>query len=109
MRLSASVMERASATPDGIGAIRISVSGAAVRAEAWGPGAERLLDGLPAFLGLDDDPSGFEPRLHPRVADLARRRSGLRLGRTTAVFEALVPAVLEQRSRGSRRSGPTTG
>ncbi len=100
IRLSAGGMERACTTPDGIGAIRVRLAGAALRAEAWGPGADRLLDGLPAFLGLDDDPSGFEPRLHPRVADLARRRPGLRLGRTTAVFEALVPAVLEQRITG---------
>jgi 3-methyladenine DNA glycosylase/8-oxoguanine DNA glycosylase len=100
MRLSTRIVERASATPDGPAAIRVSVDGEAVRAEAWGAGAERLLAGLPAFLGLDDDEVGFEPGLHPIVADLARRRRGLRLGRTGAVFEALVPAVLEQRITG---------
>jgi len=100
MRLSARVVERASNTPDGPTALRVSLEGTSFRAEAWGTGAERLLDGLPAFLGLDDDDAGFEPRLHPLVADLARRRPGLRLGRTGSVFEALVPAVLEQRITG---------
>ena len=100
MRLSARIVERASNTPDGLAAIRVAIEGQSVRAEAWGPGADRLLDGLPAFLGLDDDATGFEPALHPLVADLARRRPGLRLGRSGSVFEALVPAVLEQRITG---------
>jgi 3-methyladenine DNA glycosylase/8-oxoguanine DNA glycosylase len=100
MRLSARVVERASNTADGPAAIRAASDGSTIRAEAWGPGADRLLDGLPAFLGLDDDAAGFEPGLHPLVADLARRRSGLRLGRTGFVFEALLPAVLEQRITG---------
>ena len=55
---------------------------------------------MPRFLGLDDDADGFEPRSHPVVARLARERPGLRLGRTGLVFDALVPAVLEQRITG---------
>ncbi|MDQ2923561.1 MAG: DNA-3-methyladenine glycosylase 2 family protein, partial [Candidatus Dormibacteraeota bacterium] len=34
---------------------------------------------------------------HPLIADLHRRNPGLRLPTTTAVFEALVPTVLEQK------------
>jgi 3-methyladenine DNA glycosylase/8-oxoguanine DNA glycosylase len=60
-----------------------------------------VLDGLPALLGLDDDPTGFDPCLHPVVAGLVRRLSRVRLGRTGAVMEALVPAILEQRVTGS--------
>jgi 3-methyladenine DNA glycosylase/8-oxoguanine DNA glycosylase len=100
MRLSARTVERAANTPEGPAAIRVGIDGPTVRAEAWGPGADRLLDGLPGFLGLDDDATGFEPRLHPFIADLARRRPGVRLGRTGSVFEALLPAVLEQRITG---------
>lgn len=92
---------RAANTPDGPATISIRADGDTLVAEAWGPGADRLLDALPALLGLDDDDAGFEPRLHPVVADLARRRTGLRLGRTGAVFEVLLPAVLEQRITGS--------
>jgi len=101
MRLSSRVAERSASTPEGPAAIRVSVDGDTIRAEAWGPGADRLLADLPALLGLDDDDAGFEPGLHRVVADLARRRPGLRLGRTGAVFEALLPAVLEQRITGS--------
>lgn len=101
MRVASEAAIRASVTPDGPGAIEIRVSGTAAQARAWGPGAGWLLDGLPALLGLDDDPSGFEPGLHPVVAQLARRRGPVRLGRTVAVWDALLPAVLEQRITGT--------
>jgi len=76
-----------------------------VEAEAWGPGAARVLDGLPALLGMLDEPDGFDPSGHPVIADLARRRPGVRIGRTGAVFEALFPAILEQRVTGMEASG----
>jgi 3-methyladenine DNA glycosylase/8-oxoguanine DNA glycosylase len=67
-----------------------------VRAEAWGPGAAELLDGLPALVGAEDDPSGFQPG-HPILADAFRRHPGLRIPRTGRVLEALIAAVIEQR------------
>lgn len=100
-RVAAAAAIRASVTPEGPGAIEIRIDGATVRARAWGPGAGALLEGLPALLGLDDDPSGFDPTLHPLVARLARRRGPVRLGRTGAVWEALLPAILEQRITGT--------
>jgi len=68
-----------------------------VRAQAWGPGAEWLLDALPGALGFDDDASGFAPDAHPAIRDAARRHPGLRLGRSGRLLEALVPAILEQK------------
>ena len=67
-----------------------------VSAEAWGPGAEAALDGLPALLGEEDDDSGFVPQ-HRLIADLHKRNRGMRIPRTGAVFEALIPTVLAQR------------
>jgi endonuclease III len=92
---------RTSLTPDGPGTLRVTSRrpdgpGTLVTGQAWGPGAGWLLDTLPAQLGAHDDPSGFAAR-HPVVADLALRYPGLRIGRTWRVFEALVPAVLEQK------------
>jgi 3-methyladenine DNA glycosylase/8-oxoguanine DNA glycosylase len=88
-------------TPDGPGTLRVTSRrppgpGTLVNGQAWGPGAGWLVDRLPAQLGAHDDPSGFTPG-HPIVADLALRYQGLRIGRTWRVFEALVPAVLEQK------------
>jgi 3-methyladenine DNA glycosylase/8-oxoguanine DNA glycosylase len=101
LRVSAGAAIRASVTPDGPGAIELRVDGRAIRAWAWGPGGAFLLNGLPAALGLDDDDAGFDPALHPVVAGLARRLGRVRLGRTGAVWEALLPAILEQRITGT--------
>lgn len=90
---------RASRTPGGVGTLRVLVrpADALVSAQAWGPGAEWLLDRLPSLLGADDDPSGFDSSTHPLLREAHRRNPGLRLGRTGLVMEALVPAVLEQK------------
>ncbi|SDG64947.1 3-methyladenine DNA glycosylase/8-oxoguanine DNA glycosylase [Sinosporangium album] len=89
---------RTSRTPAGPGTMRVSVSAAegAVEGRAWGPGAEWMLDTLPALLGVDDDRSGFTPR-HGVLIEADRRHAGLRIGRSQRAFEALVPAVLEQK------------
>lgn len=100
IRVASGAAIRASVTPAGPGAIEIRIDGPVARAWAWGPGAESLLDGLPAALGQDDDDAGFEPGRHPVVAGLARRHGRVRLGRTGAVWEALLPAILEQRITG---------
>jgi 3-methyladenine DNA glycosylase/8-oxoguanine DNA glycosylase len=71
-----------------------------VRAQAWGPGAQWLLDALPCALGRDDDVSGFAAVVadaHPVVRDAARRHPDLRIGRSGRLMEALVPAILEQK------------
>ena len=101
LQVAATAAIRASMTPGGPGTIDLRLSGSTLRATAWGPGATHLLDGLPAALGLDDDDTGFDPGLHPVVAALARRLGRVRLGRTGAVWESLLPAILEQRITGT--------
>jgi 3-methyladenine DNA glycosylase/8-oxoguanine DNA glycosylase len=71
-----------------------------VRGEAWGAGADWALDHLPALLGADDDPAGFRADLHPLVAEAWRRRPHVRFGATHRLWEALVPAVIEQKVTG---------
>jgi hypothetical protein len=95
---------RTSLTPEGPGTLRVvrapdgrAPDATRVIAHAWGPGANWLLDALPAALGLCDDISGFDPSVHPVLRDAARRHPGLRLGRSGRLMEALVPAILEQK------------
>src|SRR5205807_240248 len=76
--------------------LRVRPRGAVVTARTWGPGAGWLLDRVPDWLGFRDDRSGFTAH-HPVVGELVLRCPGLRVGRTSRVFEALVPAVLEQK------------
>jgi hypothetical protein len=95
---AAGAVWRTSLTPEGPGTLRVGVSSrrAVVTGQAWGPGAVWLLDTLPAQLGFHDDRAGFSAR-HPVIGELALRFQGLRVGRSGRVFEALVPAVLEQK------------
>jgi 3-methyladenine DNA glycosylase/8-oxoguanine DNA glycosylase len=74
----------------------VQVDSRTVNADAWGSGAEEMLDTLPRALGADDDPTTFVPA-HPAIADAHRRYPGLRVPRTGRVLEALLAAVIEQR------------
>lgn len=67
-----------------------------LRCEGWGEGAALAVAQAPELLGERDDPAAFEPRLD-LLHDAHRRNDGLRIPRTAAVFEALVPAILEQK------------
>jgi hypothetical protein len=107
-RDAAGAIWRTSLTPDGPGTLRVTsrrlpATGATsatgpvwVTGRAWGAGAGWLLDNLPGWLGFHDDRAGFAP-CHPVLSDLALRYDSFRVGRSGRVFEALVPAVLEQK------------
>ncbi|MFD9124310.1 DNA-3-methyladenine glycosylase family protein [Kitasatospora sp. NPDC059571] len=98
IRTDAGTVWRASRTPAGLGTLRITEWRAegAVAAAAWGPGAEWLLEQMPAMLGANDDPDDL--LLPPgKLRDVQRRNPGLRLGATGLVMDSLVPAVLEQK------------
>jgi len=94
---------RATRTPDGpaLLVVRARPQDGELAAQAWGAGAGWVLDGAPALLGSEDDASGFVPAdEHPRLRAAFRARPGWRVIRSRAVFEALVPAALEQRVTG---------
>ncbi|MDX6744624.1 DNA-3-methyladenine glycosylase 2 family protein [Actinocorallia sp. A-T 12471] len=90
---------RTSYTPEGPGTLAVAASGGRAEAEAWGPGAEWLLDALPGLLGADDEPEALVP-----VDDVVRdavEKHPFRIAKSGLVFEALVPAVLEQKVPGA--------
>lgn len=106
IRLDATECWRATRTPDGPATLHLRLTTSALEAEAWGPGAEWAVEHAGALAGLDDDPSSFRTS-HPLVRELLRRRpERIRIGRTRAVAEALVPTILEQKVTGleARRS-----
>jgi 3-methyladenine DNA glycosylase/8-oxoguanine DNA glycosylase len=92
---------RAAQTPEGVGTLHLVCrpGDSEVHAQAWGPGAAWLLAAVPALLGEDDDPSGFEPH-HDLVAEAWRRFPHWRVPRSGLVFDALAPAVIEQKVTG---------
>jgi 3-methyladenine DNA glycosylase/8-oxoguanine DNA glycosylase len=88
---------RATRTPAGIATQRLRViDEAAVRVDAWGPGAKWLLERAPALCGALDTPEAFRPD-QPLLRDLVHRHPGLRIGRSEAVFETAMFVSLEQR------------
>ena len=96
---------RATSTPDGPATLQLRLVSGRVEAEAWGSGADWLLERTPDLIGADDQPEAFDPP--PGVVrDLHRRSGGLRLGKTGRVFEAVMPTVLAQLVTGveSKRS-----
>jgi 3-methyladenine DNA glycosylase/8-oxoguanine DNA glycosylase len=99
LRLSATDAVRVTLTPEGPATIELEVRGTELGARAWGPGSEWALDHVGDLVGLHDDHGDLRPA-HRLVRDLVRRLPGLRQGRTLAVFETLVPAIIGQRVTG---------
>jgi 3-methyladenine DNA glycosylase/8-oxoguanine DNA glycosylase len=96
---------RASRTPHGAVTVRLTEAEGGIDVEAWGPGAEWLLERAAAWCGALDDGASFDPPAGV-VRDLHRGFPGLRIPATGLITERLVPIVLEQKVTGAeaRRS-----
>lgn len=99
-RLSDGAIAMARNTPEGAGTlcIRARASEGLVEAQAWGSGAEWLLDRLPRLLGADDAVEGFEPPA--ALADSWRRNATWRIGASDTVWDNLLPTIIEQKVTG---------
>jgi 3-methyladenine DNA glycosylase/8-oxoguanine DNA glycosylase len=91
----------ATRTPNGTATLGLTVSGEHLSAEAWGPGADHLLERVPRMFSAGIDRLLGDGGGDRRIAALARRRPGVRITRTEAVFDALVAAILEQKVTGT--------
>ncbi len=71
-----------------------------VTVTAWGPGSEWAINNAGDLIGLNDEaPDMAAP--DPVVGRLLRSMTGLRMCRTQAVMECLVPTILEQKVTGA--------
>lgn len=92
-------------TIDGPATLRVSRTGglhSEVVLQAWGPGAPRAVEqGVQLVGGHDDwsvfDDPQFRAGLPPVVAQTRRMHPGLRFPATGRIFDALFPAILEQK------------
>ena len=93
-------------TPDGLGSLHMNrVADTTMAAEAWGDGADWLLNQAPLLVGSEDSLEGFEPP--PELRDIWLRNKFL-LGRTDRPWDAVVAGILGQKVQatlaiGSRR------
>jgi 3-methyladenine DNA glycosylase/8-oxoguanine DNA glycosylase len=124
MRIVEGEAWRATRTPLGPATERLRLAAdGSVLIDAWGAGAEWLVQKAPALCGAADDATTFKPD-EPLLRRLSREHAGLRIGRTEAVFEAALAITVEQRvatrdaweswrglvfSLGERAPGPLTG
>lgn len=79
--------------------------GAEIAVDAWGPGAEWVIERAPVLVGGGEDPRSF-PDVHPGISELHRRFAAVQIPCTQNIWEAMFPTVLEQKVTGleARRS-----
>ena len=90
---------RAIRTREGPATIRLRPVADGVDVSAWGPGAASAVAGAADLIGANADPSALVPK-HRLIGELVHRFPGLRLPRTNRPFEALLPAICEQKVAG---------
>ncbi len=97
-RWTANSFTKAVITPHGPGTMQLTWDRSGhTAAEAWGSGADWLLDRAPHWVGLHDDIGGFDPTRHERVAGWWRRHPGLRLAAAGVIWQELLMVLLGQR------------
>lgn len=82
-------------TPEGPVTMGAVQDGRHLRIRAWGAGADWAVARSAGLFGLEDDPSGFEPK-NQTLRELHRRFEGLRLPRLPVITGRLTRIVLEQ-------------
>jgi 3-methyladenine DNA glycosylase/8-oxoguanine DNA glycosylase len=97
VRLDGRLLWYVARTPDGgVTCLIEQVDEHRVSVQLWGLGAEWQAEHVRELLG-DTDGATELPHLHDVVRMAHRRFPGLRVPRTRRVFDAIVPAVLEQK------------
>ena len=96
IRVGAASCARGIRTASGPATLSVVAREGTLHARAWGAGANEALARVTDLVGGLDDPGRLVPR-DPLIRDLARRYAGVRMTRTRSVFEALLPAIVEQK------------
>ncbi|MEI8239503.1 MAG: DNA-3-methyladenine glycosylase 2 family protein [Actinomycetota bacterium] len=94
-RLNEHEFWRATLTPDGPGTLHLDWHDGVIRADSWGPGAQWLLDGVPALTGALDPGHSFT-HAHARILR-AQHFHDVRFGASRTLYHELLPTVLGQR------------
>jgi 3-methyladenine DNA glycosylase/8-oxoguanine DNA glycosylase len=100
MRIGPNGVWRATRTSAGPLTLQLRLRGDALTIAAWGPGAPLASIIGPRIAGQGDDPSALVPQ-HRLIRELVRRHAGLRLAATGNAWEALAPAIIEQKVTGT--------
>jgi 3-methyladenine DNA glycosylase/8-oxoguanine DNA glycosylase len=99
IRFDLDAIWRATRTRSGPATIQLRALDGGVEVAAWGPGSALAVEGASDLIGANDDPGTLVPK-HRLIGELVHRFPGLRLPRTNRPFEALLPAICEQKVAG---------
>ena len=99
MAVRADGLWRATRTPRGPVTVRMRLEHRRLVVEAWGPGSEWALHGIPDWVGEHDDPGALVP-CHPAVRRASRLGRGMRMASVGGLVEVLVPIILAQKVTG---------
>jgi 3-methyladenine DNA glycosylase/8-oxoguanine DNA glycosylase len=99
IRFDLDAVWRATRTPSGPATLRLRAVDGGVEVVAWGPGSTVAVEGAGDLIGAHDDPDALVAQ-HRLIGELVHRFPGLRLPRTNRPFEALLPAICEQKVAG---------
>lgn len=91
---------RATRSASGPVTLRLRLRGDELAIDSWGPGAVVAVVLGARLAGEHDDPAALVPR-HRVIHELAHRLVGVRLTTSGSVWEALAPAVIEQKVTGT--------
>ncbi len=95
-RLGTTEFWRATFTPNGPATLHLDWSDGTVRSQAWGDGAEWLLDTVPGLIG-ELDPGHRFVDAHPMVLRAQRHHPNVRFGASRTLYHELLPNILGQR------------
>ncbi len=100
LRMVSSGIWRATRTPRGPLTIQLRDRGDELHVAAWGPGAVIAEELAARLAGLHDQPGALQP-VHRLIRELSVRFAGVRMPATGNVWEALAPAIIEQKVTGT--------
>jgi 3-methyladenine DNA glycosylase/8-oxoguanine DNA glycosylase len=95
-RLTPGEFWRATYTPQGPATLHLDWRGDDLRAHAWGPGSDWLLDSVAALTGAFDPGHVFLAG-HPRILAAQRDHPSLKFGASGTLYHELLPTILGQR------------
>lgn len=99
MSLTPNELWRSAQLPSGAATLHVTqTEPGQVEVEAWGPGAEAMVEACPKLLGLHDNPGNFQPEYEP-MQRMLRKRQGLHMPTVPDPFRILVQVILGQRVR----------
>lgn len=95
-RLGPGELWRATLTPLGPGTLHLDWRTGRRRTRAWGPGADWLVEQVPALCGDLDVPVRFE-HAHPAIMRAQRDHPEVRIGASGTPYHDLLPVIIAQR------------